>query len=187
MGYWEDADWKIDFTTLDDTAAFTATAALNAATPRFLRVASFQHSPRELGAAAEAAGKRPFALVRLGSRADLATAIEHTRAANLVGEHELYANWQQMQYMLSMFRVQNTPLDKSRYPDLRWTSTQEVISGEKVDLGKSKPLDSYSDEELIKQFPGFTNHYATVNDVRLHYVVGGTRPAIICLPGWPQI
>jgi pimeloyl-ACP methyl ester carboxylesterase/uncharacterized protein YbjT (DUF2867 family) len=186
VGYWEDADWKIDFTTMDDTAAFTAAAALDAATPRFLRIASFQHSPRELATAAEAAGKGRFDLVRLGSRADLATAIQHTRAANPAGEHELYANWQQMQYMLSMFSVQNDPLDNARYADVHWTSAREVISGEKVDLGNSKPLDSYSDEELIKQFPGFTNQYATVNGVRLHYVDGGTGPAIICLPGWPQ-
>jgi hypothetical protein len=27
----------------------------------------------------------------------------------------------------------------------------------------------YSDEDLIKKFPGFTNHYVTVNDVKLHY------------------
>jgi predicted alpha/beta hydrolase len=38
-----------------------------------------------------------------------------------------------------------------------------------------------------KQLPGFTNHYATVNGVRLHYdVEGGSGPALLCLPGWPQ-
>jgi pimeloyl-ACP methyl ester carboxylesterase len=46
--------------------------------------------------------------------------------------------------------------------------------------------DSYSDEELIKNFPGFTNHYATVNGVKLHYVEGGSGIPLICLPGWPQ-
>lgn len=44
----------------------------------------------------------------------------------------------------------------------------------------------YSDEALIQHFPGFANHYATVNGVRLHYVQGGQGPALICLPGWPQ-
>ena len=44
----------------------------------------------------------------------------------------------------------------------------------------------YSDEELVKQLPGFTNHYATVNGIQLHYVEGGIGPALICLPGWPQ-
>lgn len=50
----------------------------------------------------------------------------------------------------------------------------------------STALADYSDEELIKHLPGFTNHYATVNGVRLHYVEGGSGPALVCLPGWPQ-
>ncbi|GAB3894861.1 alpha/beta hydrolase [Larkinella knui] len=44
----------------------------------------------------------------------------------------------------------------------------------------------YSDDELIKDFPGFSNQYATVNGVRLHYVEGGSGMPLICLPGWPQ-
>jgi pimeloyl-ACP methyl ester carboxylesterase len=44
----------------------------------------------------------------------------------------------------------------------------------------------YSDDELINDFPGFTNQYATVNGVRLHYVEGGSGMPLICLPGWPQ-
>nr|WP_262904651.1 alpha/beta hydrolase [Hymenobacter lucidus] len=47
-------------------------------------------------------------------------------------------------------------------------------------------MGAYSDEELVKHLPGFTNHYATVNGVRLHYVEGGSGPALVCLPGWPQ-
>lgn len=44
----------------------------------------------------------------------------------------------------------------------------------------------YTDEELIKQWPGFENKYAQVNGVQLHYVEGGTGSPLICLPGWPQ-
>jgi pimeloyl-ACP methyl ester carboxylesterase len=44
----------------------------------------------------------------------------------------------------------------------------------------------YTDEDLIKHLPGFTNQYATVNGVRLHYVEGGTGMPLVCLPGWPQ-
>lgn len=47
-------------------------------------------------------------------------------------------------------------------------------------------LATYSDEALLAKFPGFTNHYATVNGVRLHYVEGGSGHPLICLPGWPQ-
>lgn len=128
VGYWEDADWLIDFTTMDDTAAFTAAAALDTTTPRLLRIASFQLSPRALSAAAEEVKKKPFPLVRLGSRLELAAQIQQVRAANPAGEHELYANWQQMQYLLSMFSVQSTPLDNTRYPSLSWTSVRDVLA-----------------------------------------------------------
>ncbi|MCF0056327.1 alpha/beta fold hydrolase [Dyadobacter sp. CY356] len=46
--------------------------------------------------------------------------------------------------------------------------------------------DPYSDEELIKKWPGFENKFATVNGVTLHYVEGGSGEPLICLPGWPQ-
>lgn len=128
VGYWDDADWKIDFTTKDDTAAYTAAAALESAAPRWLRIASFQPSPRELAPLAEAAGRGQFALVKLGSRADLAAQIQQVRAANPAGEQQLYANWQQMQYLLSMFSVQNTLLDNARYPDLTWTSASTFLT-----------------------------------------------------------
>jgi len=46
--------------------------------------------------------------------------------------------------------------------------------------------DLYSDESLIKNWPGFENKYAVVNGVKLHYVEGGSGKPLICLPGWPQ-
>ena len=146
VGYWEDADWKIDFTTIDDTAAFTAAAALDADSPRWLRIASFQLSPRELAATAEAAGRGHFEVVRLGSRADFATHIQQARAANPAGEHELYANWQQMQYLLSMFSVQNNPLNNSRYSGLTWTSAQAVLATPSKATTTPDPEAAYTDE-----------------------------------------
>lgn len=128
VGYWEDADWQIDFTTMDDAAAFTATAALDSHAPRLLRIASFQLSPNELAASAEAAGRGTFNVVRLGSRADLAALIAQARVANPAGEHQLYADWQQLQYVRSMFSVQNKPLDNARYPDLTWASALQLLN-----------------------------------------------------------
>lgn len=46
--------------------------------------------------------------------------------------------------------------------------------------------DKYSDDELIKNLPGFENKYTTVNGIKLHYVEGGAGKPLICLPGWPQ-
>lgn len=47
-------------------------------------------------------------------------------------------------------------------------------------------LHDYSDEELIKKFPGFENKYIRVNGVKIHYVEGGSGKPLVCLPGWPQ-
>jgi hypothetical protein len=49
IGYWgEKSDWKLDFTTMDDTASFTAEVALDDNAPRDLQIASFQISPNML-------------------------------------------------------------------------------------------------------------------------------------------
>ena len=49
-----------------------------------------------------------------------------------------------------------------------------------------KTQNHYADAELIKNWPGFVNNYATVNGLELHYVTGGKGQPLICLPGWPQ-
>ena len=46
--YGDKADWKIDFTTMDETAAFTAEVALDDAAPQKLYIASFQVSANDL-------------------------------------------------------------------------------------------------------------------------------------------
>ena len=56
----------------------------------------------------------------------------------------------------------------------------------KIDITTESNHENYSDEELIKSFPGFNNHYLTVNGLSLHYVEGGQGMPLICLPGWPQ-
>ncbi|WP_253911501.1 alpha/beta fold hydrolase [Streptomyces sp. CNQ-509] len=43
------------------------------------------------------------------------------------------------------------------------------------------------DRGLARMLPGhFRSRYATVNGVRLHYVIGGRGAPLILLPGWPQ-
>lgn len=56
----------------------------------------------------------------------------------------------------------------------------------KNDIITENTEELYTDADLIKDFPGFSNHYTTVNGVRLHYVEGGKGFPLICLPGWPQ-
>jgi NmrA-like family len=129
VGYWGDKlDWKIDFTTMDNTADYTAAAAIDSTTPRILRIASFQISPNELVAVGEEVKKKKFQLVPIGSMEDFSTSNKKERAAHPEGEKELFPSWQGMQYLYSMFSVQNIPLNNDRYPDVQWTSAMDVIS-----------------------------------------------------------
>jgi nucleoside-diphosphate-sugar epimerase len=127
--YWGDADQRMDFTTMDDTAAFTASAALDPSNPRFLRIAGDQLSARELAAVvSEVTGER-FRLFRAGGLGMLGALIKVARTLT-PGENELYPAWQGMQYMRNMFdgRASLEPLDNDRYPGMRWTTARDVLS-----------------------------------------------------------
>lgn len=128
VAYWgNDPDFRVDFTTKDDTAAYTAAAALDPETPKILRIASFQISPKELAGMATEIKKTEFKLVPMGSLEELSAWNKKERAAHPEGENELYPNWQGSQYMHSMFSVKNVTLDNNRYPDVAWTSAHEVL------------------------------------------------------------
>ena len=129
VGYWGDkSDWKIDFTTMDNTADYTAATALDSTTPKILRIASFQISPDELVSVGKEVKNREFQLVPMGSLEDFSASNKKERAAHPEGEKEVFPDWQNKQYLYSMFSVQNIPLDNERYPDVLWTSAIDVIS-----------------------------------------------------------
>jgi len=127
VGYVEDADWKVDFTTMDDTAAFTAEAALDSETPRFLRIASFQISANELAPLASEIAGEDFRAYPMMGRNELAEKNKKDRAADPEGENQLYSKWQQAQYMHSMFTSQMKELDNERYADLKWTGARDLL------------------------------------------------------------
>jgi len=125
---WGSAEQRMDFTTKDDTAAFTAMAALDPRTPRFLRVAGDQLSARELAAVVgEVTGER-FRLLRPGGLGMLGLIIKIARRV-APGERALYPVWQGMQYMRDMLdgRANLDPLDNDRYPAIHWTSVRDVL------------------------------------------------------------
>ncbi|MBW2090819.1 MAG: NmrA family NAD(P)-binding protein [Deltaproteobacteria bacterium] len=127
--YWEDADQRMDFTTIDDTAEFAAAAALDSSTPRFLRIAGDQISARELAEVVSEVTGKNFRLLRAGGLRRLAILIKITRAV-LFKSSALYPPWQGMQYMHNMFsgRAKLDPLDNDRYPGMRWTTAREVLA-----------------------------------------------------------
>jgi NAD(P)-dependent dehydrogenase (short-subunit alcohol dehydrogenase family) len=121
-------DWKIDFTTMDDTAAYTAAVALDDASPRFLNIASFSVSPNDLVALSGKGETEAFELVNMGPLEELSAYNKSQRAANPEGEKDLYPRWQQSQYIYSMFFAHHLKLDNERYEGLSWSPAEENIS-----------------------------------------------------------
>ena len=127
VGHWGNPDWKIDFSTMDDAAAYTAAAALDAEAPRALHIASFQLSAHELVAAAKQATGQEFTLAPMGTVQSLLDYTRQQRAAHPEGEHDLNASWQGMQYLVSMLQAHSGTLDNDRYPGLSWATPQSVL------------------------------------------------------------
>ncbi|MEO5911768.1 MAG: NmrA family NAD(P)-binding protein [Pelobium sp.] len=128
IGYWGNkADWKLDFTTMDDTAEFTAEVALDENTPRDLQIASFQISSKEILEDVKEITGETFKIHQLASMEDFASYIKKQRAENPAGENELYAKFQQSQYMYGMFKTHHDELANERYKDLTWTSGLDYL------------------------------------------------------------
>jgi nucleoside-diphosphate-sugar epimerase len=137
--YWENADQRLDFTTMDDAAEFTAAAALGSSTPRFLRIGGEQVSARELAKVVSEVTGEKFRLFRAGGLGRLAKLIKITRAV-FPRSSALYPPWQGMQYMHNMFSgcAKLEPLDNDCYPGMRWKTVRDVLAAhESRDHGRA--------------------------------------------------
>lgn len=136
--YWGNANQPMDFTTMDDTAAFTANVALDEVSPRFLRVAGDQISARSLAKVVSEVTGTEFRLLRPGGLGLLNVII---RIARLVapGKEELYPAWQGMQYMRDMMegRAKLDAYDNNRYPEMRWTTVKDMLSAHQATNNES--------------------------------------------------
>ncbi len=127
--YWGNADQRMDFTTIENTAEFAANAALDPATPRFLRIAGSQLSAREIKVIAGDLAAQPYGMLRPGGLGLLGVIIKIARTI-APGGQDLYPAWQGMQYMHNMLdgRAKMKDTDNSRYPDIQWTTVKDVLS-----------------------------------------------------------
>jgi uncharacterized protein YbjT (DUF2867 family) len=121
-----DADQRLDFTTKDDVAAYTAASAIDATTPRILRIAGDTLSVRDMARALSETTGSTYRPLRAGSVASMSALIGVTKKLAPGGD-AVFPAWQGMQYTRDMFdgRVQLEPLDNDRYPDLTWTSVRD--------------------------------------------------------------
>lgn len=127
--YWGNADQLMDFTTLSDTAAYTAAAALDPVTPRFLRIAGDQISARGMSVVATEITGQKFKLLRPGGLGAFNLIISIMRKL-MPAPDDLYPPWQGMQYLRDMLsgNAKLEPLDNQRYSHVRFTTVKDVLA-----------------------------------------------------------
>jgi uncharacterized protein YbjT (DUF2867 family) len=127
--YWGEADHKMSFTTIADVARFTAHAALDDTTPRFLSIAGDQISPTGVKNVMSDLTGQPFKFFHPGGQGLLGVIIKIARTI-APAKNDLYPAWQGMQYMHNMIdpRSDMPLLDNNRYPSLRWTTVKDVLT-----------------------------------------------------------
>ncbi len=126
--FWGDPDQPLDFTTKDDTAAYTAAAALDPSTPRILRIAGDTLNARQLAEALSQVTRQRYRILRAGSVGSLGIMIT---AAQLVApqRQSVFPAWQGMQYLrdMSSGHAKLQQLDDDRYAGLRWTRVRDQL------------------------------------------------------------
>ena len=126
--YWGNADYKWGFTTMDNTAAYTAHVAIDDNSPRYLRIAGDRISPKEVQTTISSITGNKYRLLRIGGQGLLGVFIKMAKLFSS-GEKELYPAWQGMQYMHNMIddRSRIDQLNNSRYSDIKWTSVKMLL------------------------------------------------------------
>lgn len=126
--FWGNAKQLLDFTTIENTAEFTARAVLDDATPRYLRIAGDVIDAEGIRKAASEATGKQFRLLKAGGLGSLQTMIKITRFLK-PKKKEVFPPWQGMQYLHNMFTglPRLTPLDNNRYAGIHWTSVREIL------------------------------------------------------------
>jgi uncharacterized protein YbjT (DUF2867 family) len=124
-----DARQALDFTAKDDVAAFTADAALDPHTPRFLRIAGNSLSPEQIASLlTELSGQR-YRTLRPGNIGMLSAIIGAVRALTPDSEKPFPA-WQGMQYLRDMMsgRGKLLNLDNDRYGQREWACVRDTLA-----------------------------------------------------------
>lgn len=133
---WGNPDQIIEFTTTNNTAVFTAEAAMDNDTARYLRIAGDRLSCNDFVALlSELTGKK-YKLFRPGGISFLNTVIKLTRFFS-PSKNELYPAWQGMQYMRDMMegRIIFQKYGNDKYPNIKWTTVKEFLIEQGVATG----------------------------------------------------
>ncbi|HEX9089292.1 MAG TPA: NmrA family NAD(P)-binding protein, partial [Arthrobacter sp.] len=126
--FWSDPDQVLDFTTKDDTAAFTAAAALDERSPRVLQIAGDRVTARTLASTMSDLTGTQFRLLYAGSVGSLTTMSRAVKAL-MPASDEPFPPWQGMQYFASMFSGDASLryIDNDRYGSRTWTTARDIL------------------------------------------------------------
>lgn len=128
--YWGSADQTMDFTTIADTAAYTARAAMDPDTPRVLNICGARVNARDIAAAVSRVRGKRYGVLPAGTIGTLGVTIGVARKVAPGAQGEIYPAWQGMQYMRNLFAGEgmlDTPFDNDRYPGMVWTRLEDVL------------------------------------------------------------
>lgn len=127
--YWQDPYVRFPLTTKDDTAAFTAAAALDPDAPRDLHIAGSSVSARDLVRIMEEVTGERYKLFGAGTLRGLSRLIGITRTL-FPQRGEVFPAWQGMQYLHNMFAglAPAEGTDNDRYPGISWTRAEDLLA-----------------------------------------------------------
>jgi uncharacterized protein YbjT (DUF2867 family) len=132
---WGNPNQVMEFTTTGNVAEFTAEAAMDETTPRYLRIAGDRLCCNDFVKLMQQLTGKKYKLLRPGGIGLLNIIIKLTRFFS-PSKKELYPAWQGMQYMRDMMegRIIFQQYGNGRYATIKWTSVQEFLIREKADL-----------------------------------------------------
>ena len=132
---WGNPDQILEFTTTENVAQFTAAAAIDEDTPRYLRIAGDKLSCNDFVKLLTELTSKKYKIIRPGGIGLLNFLIKMTRFFSPL-KNKLYPAWQGMQYMRDIMegRIIFQKYDNDRYLNMKWTSVKEFLFSEKVNL-----------------------------------------------------
>jgi len=131
--YWGNANVQMDFTHTNEVAKFTAAAALDPTTPRYLYIHGDRMSNNEVRTLMSELKGEQYKLLRPGGIGLLNFVIKIAKKL-VPGTSELYPAWQGMQYMRDMMegRAVIQAYDNNRYEGIQWTTIKEYLLAQNI-------------------------------------------------------
>lgn len=132
---WGNPTQNMEFTTTFNVAEFTANAALENNSPRYLRIAGDSLNCNQFVQLATEITEKKYKLFRPGNINVFNFLIKFTKFMSPKSD-DLYPAWQGMQYMRDMMegRIVFQTYDNNRYEEMKWTSIKEFLIAKKVEI-----------------------------------------------------